>query len=296
MMLHPIVRYGLRLSRARLVPILAAAGLTLAPHMVSAADNTAPSASPVLPEHTELAYDVYFGGSLIAEAKARFEWSDTDYRIGGTVHTVGFTNWLTAYRGDTLSQGQLVDGRFSPIMHRNFGSFRGKDRLTEITYSGQDTANVSVEPAPDWSELTPLPDDPGAGTLDPMSTVFAVAFSMRNGAECQGTYPVFDGRRRYDVTVEPAPARDLEAAGYSIFTGLAETCTVSEFKRIGGFRKQHSDYTDTIRKREAHVARLTPKGIPVPVRIEVETGMGSLVIHLVGYKGQGLDLTLPKGS
>ena len=153
-----------------------------------------------------------------------------------------------------------------------------------------------VVPEPDPSERTPLPPNAAEGTLDPLSAVIGMAFSMKDGAECRGVFPIFDGRRRYDVTVEPAPSRLLDAADYSIFTGEAATCKVTDYKRLGGFRKEPSKYADTARRREAYVARVAEDALPVPVRIEVHTDYGALVIHLTRYRGQGIDLTLERES
>jgi len=278
---------GRRAPRAGMVALAALVGLSLA-HPAARAET--------LPEHTELGYDVYFGGQLIAKASATVDWSDTDYRIGGAVQTVGFTNWLTEYRGDTESRGVLNGSGFTPVSHRNFGSFRGRERLTEVHYDTEKGTEFTVEPEPDWSELTPLPNNPGQGTLDPLSTVIALAFSMKDGAECRGSYPIFDGRRRYDVVVEPAAPRALEGGTYGIFSGEAATCAVTDFKRLGGFRLEGSKYAETARRREAYVAKLGPDGLPVPVRIEVHTDYGALVVHLTRYKGQGLDLMLQQES
>lgn len=276
-----------RAPRALVFAAAALAGLSLAPPAAQA---------ETLPERTELGYDVYFGGQLIAKADATVDWSASEYRIGGKIQTVGFTNWLTEYRGDTESRGVLNGSGFTPISHRNFGSFRGRERLTEVRYDAQKGTEFTVEPEPDWSELTPLPDNPGQGTLDPLSTVIALAFSMKDGAECRGSYPIFDGRRRYDVVVEPAAPRALEGGTYGIFTGEAATCSVADFKRLGGFRLEASKYAETARRRDAYVAKLGPEGLPVPVRIEVHTDYGALVVHLTRYKGQGLDLMLQQES
>jgi len=287
MMSHSLARIDRRAPRACMFALAALAGLSLA--------STAAQAES-LPERTELGYDVYFGGQLIAKADATVDWSATEYRIGGKIQTVGFTNWLTEYRGDTESRGVLDGSGFTPVSHRNFGSFRGRERLTEVRYDAQKGTEFTVEPEPDWSELTPLPDNPGQGTLDPLSTVIALAFSMKDGAECRGSYPIFDGRRRYDVVVEPAASRALEGGTYGIFTGEAATCTVADFRRLGGFRLEASKYAETARRREAYVAKLGPEGLPVPVRIEVHTDYGALVVHLTRYKGQGLDLILQQES
>lgn len=284
---HSLAPIDRRAPRARAFVLAAFTGLAL---------SSPPALAETLPEHTELGYDVYFGGQLIAKADATVDWSDSDYRIGGTVQTVGFVNWLTEYRGDTESRGMLKEGSFVPVSHRNFGSFRGRERLTEVRYDTQQGTDFTVEPEPDWSELTPLPENPGQDTLDPLSTVIAVAFSMKDGAECQGSYPIFDGRRRYDVTVEQTSTRDLEGGTYGIFTGQAATCAVTDFNRLGGFRLEGSKYTETMRRREAYVARLGADGLPVPVRIEVHTDYGALIVHLTRYKGQGLDLMLQQES
>jgi hypothetical protein len=108
--------------------------------------------------------------------------------------------------------------------------------------------------------------------------------------------PLWTGDKANALALEPAEARVLDAADYSIFTGEAATCKITDYKRLGGFRKEPSKYAETARRREAYVARVAEGALPVPVRIEVHTDYGALIIHLTRYAGQGIDLMLERES
>lgn len=244
----------------------------------------------------KLGYDLYFGGQQIAEAEAVLDRSGERYRIAGEVQTVGFVNWLTAYRGETLSAGRIEDGALIPLAHMNWGTWRGRQRETRLDYGQEGLVGLTVVPEPDWSELTPLPDDAARGTLDPLSSIISLALSLEDGRPCEGRFEVFDGRRRYAVEVSPGPPKRLEAPAYSIFTGEAATCAVTGYERIGGFRLDRSKYAETASRKEVYVARPAPDGPPVPVKLEIHTDFGALVVHLTRYATGATQIALPQDS
>lgn len=247
-------------------------------------------------KRVELGYDLYFGGQHIAVADAILDRSDARYRIAGEVETVGFVDWLTSYRGETFSAGLIEDGTLMPRRHVNWGTWRGRQRETRLDYGQAGLIGLEVVPEPDWSELTPLPADAADGTLDPLSSIIALALSLEDGRPCAGRFEVFDGRRRYALEVSPGAPRHIDAPEFSIFRGEAATCAVTGYERIGGFRQNRSKYAETASRKEVYVARPAPDAPPVPVKLEIHTDYGALVVHLTRFSMGATQIALPQDS
>lgn len=110
-----------------------------------------------------------------------------------------------AYRG--ASQGRFVQGQFRPERHEGRGSGGNRGSELEIAYRDgvpQILRYVSErEDGPD----TPSPDSQ-RGTLDPLTTLFAVLRDVPGDALCGQQIAHFDGRRSSRIAMRPAPPED----------------------------------------------------------------------------------------
>src|SRR3546814_6055887 len=88
-----------------------------------------------------------------------------------------------------------------------------------------------VQPAQDWEGRHPLPPDAGKGTLDPLSVIAGLGELLQAGGRCEGTFPVFDGRKRYDLIVYDAGERVLEPTSYSIYRSEEHTSELPSLMR-----------------------------------------------------------------
>ena len=119
-------------------------------------------------------------------------------------------------------------------------------------------------------------------TIDPITAFIAMSRRLDAGESCDASFEVFDGRRRYDVTLTNHGPKMIEPSDYSVFTGEAIGCHL-EFEKIGGFWQGENKYSETARNRVIWVARPIENGPPVPVQLTIETGFGSVLAHLTGF-------------
>ena len=145
-----------------------------------------------------------------------------------------------------------------------------------------DIVETLVEPEQDWEDRHPLPADAGDSTLDPLSVVAGLSKLLQQGGRCDGSFAVYDGRRRYDLTVSDAGTRKLEPNDYSIFEGEARGCHIS-YEMLGGHRIERNKYAATARDRTIWVARPAEGAPLIPVRLSIETDYGTVMGHLTGY-------------
>lgn len=257
---------------------LASAGLLFGGALLAAGSARA--------EPVAATYDIYFGGFHVLTATAEWEQGAKDYRIAGAAETMGMIGWLYPWKGTTLSRGHFDAGKVVPKLHENWGydSDDEEERLVSLSYDAEgDIAEALVQPEQDWDDRHPLPENAGEGTLDPLSVVAGLARLLQNGERCEGSFPVFDGRKRYDLTVSDAGERVLEPSSYSVFAGKARGCRL-DYEMLGGHRIERNKYAETARERVIWVARPRDGAPLVPVRLEIETAYGTIMGHLTDFE------------
>lgn len=242
-----------------------------------------------------LDYEAYFGGFHIGSARTTIRREGAEYEVQGEARARGLFDWYAGWRGRAISEGILGDGLVvSPEIHRNEGEWRGATRRNLLTFLPDGTVDVEQESPPDPNKLSPIPEDSIPGTVDPISAIMALARTMEVAGDCTGTIPIYDGRRRYDLSVTQGGARTFEANEYSIFAGEAVACEVV-FERIGGFRLEQSKYQQTARDRIVWVAQPLAGVPPIPVRIEVDTDYGILLVHLTAARVGDTEIAVAPG-
>ena len=228
-------------------------------------------------------YEVYFGGFHVLNAEAQMENGGEVYSITAEAETQGMLGWFFSWKGETESRGLVAGNRIIPQRHDNFGTSDRGDREVKLRYdTAGDITEALVQPEQDLEDHHPLPAYAGEGTLDPLSVVAGLATLLQQGGPCDGSFAVFDGRRRYDLTVTDAGTATLEPNAYSIFEGEARGCHVS-YELLGGHRVERNKYAATARDRTVWVARPAEGAPLIPVRLSIETDYGTVMGHLTGY-------------
>ena len=258
-------------------------------------------AGPVRAEPVSASYVVYFGGMHVLNAEAKWERGAGGYRLTAEAEAQGFLGWLNPWKGTTESHGQLAAGKVVPSHHLNWGTSDDSEsegpRLVELSYDDAgDIVDTLVQPEQDWEGRHPLPADAGKGTLDPLSVIAGISELLQAGGRCEGSFAVFDGRKRYDLIVSDAGERMLEPTSYSIYAGPARGCKL-DYRMLGGHKIERNRYVETARERVVWVARPAEGAPLIPVRLEIETAYGTVMGHLTGFaRGLQAEARLPGGE
>ncbi len=243
-----------------------------------------------------LEYEAYFGGFHVASGRTSIELQGDAYTITGQARARGMLDWYSGWQGNAVSEGRIgADGSIVPMTHDNGGLWRGSKRRNSLVFKPDGSVDVNQESPPDPEKLTPIPPASIPGTVDPISAILFLAGVIEKGGACTGSIPIYDGRRRYDLSVSEGETRTFEHNEYTIFAGEATACEV-EFQKIGGFRVEQSKYSQTARDRIVWVARPFPGAPPIPVRVDVETDFGQLVVHLTAARHSGREIALEPGK
>ena len=257
------------------------AGLALAVSLWSA---PAQAAEAVAARTLDLTYDVYLGGLHIFTFDVDMTLQLDRYRVTAEGGTQGMIGWLYGWQTKLAAEGLDRNGRIAPQRYDAESNWQGNLRTVQLGFGedGRYDLQQTPPPEPDPDIEGSLPETLPDGTVDPLSLAVAASRALAENGHCDQTLPVFDGRRRYDLTLTHVDEATLPPNAYSIYQGPVVRCSFS-MKRISGFRKSWQS------KRQPDagssvptiwMAAIQPDLPPVPVRYDGAIALGNIVIHL----------------
>jgi hypothetical protein len=260
--------------------IHACAGLLLVAGPLRAAE-TPPPAGRVM----GLSYEVYLGGMHIFSMDVDMALRPDGYSVAAAGGTRGMIGWIYKWDIKVAAEGRDEAGSIRPSVYESATDWQKNPRSTRLAFAGQgsyDVQRTPVEP-PDPDDDNEMPSQLPENTVDPLSLAVAATRALAANGQCAQTLPVFDGKRRYDLTIKDLGEATIPPNRYSIYNGPATRCGFT-MQRISGFNKKYSrsrqwdedsDAPPTIWMAQVH------EGVPpVPVRYEGAIALGNMVIHL----------------
>ena len=236
-------------------------------------------------------YTFYFGGFSILQAETTIELRRKSYKVVSKSKTDGILNVFFEWSGQATSKGNFLKWRSVPSLHQNVGKRAGNVRKTVLSYeSNGEIVSSDIQPPPDLSEVFPVPSGLLKETIDPLTAIVQINRRLEHGMGCNATFPVFDGRRRYDLTLADRGELTLKQTPFSVFKGKALVCAINT-NMLGGHKREKSKYTTTSGEKLVYVGRPLKDGPILPVALMVETAFGTLTGHLVSIKKSNSLLT-----
>jgi hypothetical protein len=242
-------------------------------------------ALPVQAQAMKLNYDIYAGGLFLVSGEMKLDLGRDRYSAGVEAKGGRLVDLLSRWSYKASADGRVENGvEVSPEEFRSFRSQRKRKRALNLDYDK--TGNVAVTAEPPQSELSANAVAPGyrPNTLDPVSAMVGI-IATGSASGCAGTFPVFDGRRRYDVIVTSNGTETLQKSSRNMHAGEAEKCTIL-LRPVAGFERDRDEEDffryGTDRSATAWFAKPLAGGPPVPVRIQVDLEWVSVVMNLVG--------------
>ena len=240
-------------------------------------------AAPASATETRLVldYDLTYGPFRLVALRATVDLDDRRYRAATDMHTVGLAGILFPWESHAHSAGVQAAGGPRPERFSSEGVFRGQPRHVEIDYGADGIVKAHVEPPPEEDWRDQVPQELVGGTIDPLSASLSVM-----SRDCSGTVPVFDGRRRYDLTLTDMGADSVEGSGQA-FSGPARRCR-AQVRALAGFWKTEPQQSEAPTTLDFWVAQPTAGSPPVPVYLELSGNRGTLRIHLINSQAPAL--------
>ena len=126
------------------------------------------------------------------------EIEDNNYEYKFSIRTNNIVDFINKVNGDGSISG-VIDSFYKPLHYKYQYTRKEKEKFIEIKYNGSYISKLTLIPEPDKNKLTKIEDDMLINTIDP-SSFFLNILNYENINNCEKTFRVFDGKRRYDVT------------------------------------------------------------------------------------------------
>lgn len=223
-----------------------------------------------LPEGQVTKFRVDYAGSLfilpIGELTVNGNLSRHGYSMRTDMRSSGFGKLSKG--GDTMSTslGFYNANGIRPHNHV-IQKDNKKNRRVEIKYDAQGNPSTSIVPAFGSMGVPPATEQERREGVDAMSAILKLMMTGHSYGEapCTGVLPVFDGKQRYDLRLEPAGAKTIRQKSYS---GETVRCHIY-METVSGY-----DPEDLLTEEEAstpievYLANFEQAGLWVPVRFD----------------------------
>lgn len=264
--------------------------LAAVPHAEAGYEKASLRHEVVEPGKIDLRYDVYAGGFKAMNAQLEMDLDPQAYDLALTAETEGFIGtmfpWKANYStsGHTDRQGQPV-----PLQHMAKSTWKKKVKFTEFDY---DPDGKLLKATTQENKTTTVDRDIDeklhADAVDILTGALMMMQTAKNTEKCEGSFPVFDGKRRYDIELYDEGVDMIKKTEFSSFNGDAMLCTI-KVKPVAGFKEKDKKrgwmavqaHTEE-RNRPARIwfAKVEENGPAVPVRMEIASEYGGVVAHL----------------
>jgi hypothetical protein len=243
----------------------------------------------------ELEYSLYAGGIPLGRVDLNARIRGDSYTAASTLETVGVASALWEAKLEATSYGVLAGRDLSPANYDAFSIHAATNwRRQQVTLSYINDV-PTVTPNPPYSRPIEMADDDKRDTLDPVSALvfFTTSFEANEENPCGLMAPVFDGRRRYNVSLDFVRNTNVNMDN-GLYNGEAEVCKL-EYERVAGPRQRVFE-GDDVPEVFGWITSLQSTADPartylLPLRLWVETDYGMIVALLTSIRLDGTNLT-----
>jgi Protein of unknown function (DUF3108) len=232
-------------------------------------------------------YNVAVAGFSLGELQLDARFDGPSYRMKGEGKFSLFFGKTYKSGGAAMSAGRMRNqGPEAASFKVNYQS-DDKTEERRIVFKGGNVQDFAIDPPKKaGKKRVPVTTQQLRDVLDPLSAAF---LHMQSGASvCEDTMPIFDGRLRYDIVLQPKRIDALPSDAPRGLSGPVQVCAV-KFVPVSGHKPdnpaiQYLSKTDRI---EARLVRLPETSLYVPLWVGVPTIIGSAAVTLTGIEIKG---------
>lgn len=223
-------------------------------------------------------------GLAVLRLDAALRLTATGYGLRVSYHTVGLAGFFYPGQEDDSVSGAWDEAGPQPAQYLAEGTWRGHWRQTRLAYHAQIPTLVTAIP-PIAQERRPVPPNLLPGTVDTLSALVGLIRRVAATGACDTTVRVFDGRRLSRIEARTGGESTLQPEAGSVFSGAALKCDFTGQMTAGFVFDHPAGEPGRPYQGSAWLARLTPGGPPLPVRLSFQTHwLGDVTMYLEGIE------------
>ena len=228
-----------------------------------------------------IAYGLRIGIFSLGRVDLMQQFQGSDYHADSTLQTSGIVNLFWKSKIEAHSSGALNHDHLEPALYDSL-SINHNDRKQQVSLTyGRNTAPMLFANPPYKTNKYPVSDEQKKATLDPVSALvfMTTGLSASEKSPCGSVAPVFDGARRYDVTLDYLKTSDIKLAN-GLYEGRVYVCQI-HYHQIAGFKQKILKEGSKLPDIFAWFAELTSPTEPtrhylVPLRVWTTTDFGTV--------------------
>jgi len=282
--------------------------LFLSETVISAAQASEPDQS------LRYTFSGYAGGLHVATVTLDYVRDAERYHTRMDLQTEGMLAWFLDGKLSAAAKGELSIDAATPFRYRTVDVFNDDRNELELDY-GRDPPRsespglpVRTDPDGERDRKAGVPEkikpEDRVGTTDPITALAVLnglaldpmgerRASSDEPPACGGRSQIYDGKRRYDLELASATRKTLSKSRFNLHQGAAWNCAFV-LRRVGGFRKKDEVYDDHLQSGSVWFARPRPD-LPISiVRIDTDSALDAVRIHLQAVETGTREITLPE--
>jgi len=233
----------------------------------------------------EAHYTASVAGITVGRTDVAVVIGGAEYTSAASGRASGLLRTLLSGEGTLSARGAVLDNRLVPagFSARTVGD--DETSAVTMTLEGGDAKEVTAETSDPDAARVPLTAEHRKGIVDPLSALLMPAGAtggVVTADACQRTLPIFDGRRRFDLTLSFKRFDQVKAKGYA---GPAVVCAVA-FKAIAGHKVGSPlvKYLGGGREIELTLAPIAGTLLLAPFRLSIANLLGDIVVEATAFE------------
>ena len=200
------------------------------------------------------------------------------YRLNLSTGLVGTLGQLYPFHLLASSQGRVAEPEPLPLRYSSeFTLFETRQTMT-LTYGAHGVVRLADDPPTEEGQIAKA-RGLLAGTIDPLSAALAVAQEVARTGRCQGELHVFDGARRYDLSLYPAPD-GLPIPRLGVQVQATPIACDAALTLISGFPEDPVNSGMYPKTARFWLAPNLAGPLPALLRLEADSGLGHIHLDL----------------
>jgi hypothetical protein len=235
----------------------------------------------------ELTLQLYAGGIPLGKAGLSARVQGGEYKAASTLETLGVVSSFWQSRIETSATGSVMGATVRPEFYDSFSQYRRDSRRhVRLNFGREGPVEVIADPLYPETSFK-VPENEQRKGLDPLSAVVMLmaAASAEAKSPCTAVAPVFDGRRRYDISVEFVRRIDIRMDN-GLYSGPGMMCQF-RYRQVAGYQQTLVDQGKRLPPIYGWIAPVRSKIEPnreymLPMRIWAETDFGIIAALATG--------------
>jgi hypothetical protein len=239
-----------------------------------------PAAVAASPAKLKLQYAGYLVDAPILDARLEVALGagGGPYRMTMSTSLVGSLGDLFPFHMKAMSQGH--DGAAGPRPASYNSEITVYDDLQTVTLTyGANGSVVLADQPPTEAGQQAVARGLLAGTVDPLSAALAIMEKVSQSGRCVGRFSIFDGARRYDLALAPAP-EGLKPPRLPAAPAAEAFACDAAVDLVAGFPQYAIDAGMYPSSARFWIARDVIGPGPTLLRVEAESGLGKMRFDL----------------